>query len=54
MPTENYLRVFGPYADRLTREILPKLSAEAKAKGEQEVANDDGTELPLRPEEITA
>ncbi|MBK3623294.1 hypothetical protein JHN59_00185 [Streptomyces sp. MBT49] len=54
MPTENYLRVFGPYADRLTREILPKLSAEAKAKGEQDVANDDGTELPLRPEEITA
>ncbi|MEU0350888.1 hypothetical protein ABZ302_29305 [Streptomyces sp. NPDC006237] len=54
MPTENYLRVFGPYADRLTREILPKLSAETKAKGEQEVANDDGTELPLRPEEITA
>lgn len=53
MPTENYLRVFGPYADRLTREILPKLSAEAKAKGEQDVADDDGTELPLRPEEIT-
>lgn len=50
MPTENFVRVFGPYADRLANEILPKLSAEAKAKGEREVADDD-TDLPLRPEE---
>ncbi|MFJ8757824.1 hypothetical protein [Streptomyces cyaneofuscatus] len=52
MPTENYLRVFGPYADRLVSEILPKLSDEAKAKGELEVTDDD-SELPLRPEEAT-
>ncbi|WP_338673778.1 hypothetical protein V1460_12275 [Streptomyces sp. SCSIO 30461] len=52
MPTENFVRVFGPYADRLGNEILPKLSAEAKVKGEREVADDD-TDLPLRPEEAT-
>ncbi|MEU9183396.1 hypothetical protein AB0D14_02270 [Streptomyces sp. NPDC048484] len=52
MPTENFVRVFGPYADRLTSEILPKLSVEAKAKGEREVEDDD-TDLPLRPEEAT-
>ncbi|MHA5049927.1 hypothetical protein [Streptomyces sp. SD15] len=52
MPTENFVRVFGPYADRLANEILPKLSTEAKAKGEREVADDD-TDLPLRPEEAT-
>jgi len=52
MPTENFVRVFGPYADRLANEILPKLSAEAKTKGEREVADDD-SDLPLRPEEAT-
>ncbi|MFJ9508673.1 hypothetical protein ACIRPZ_33400 [Streptomyces anulatus] len=52
MPTEHYLRVFGPYAHRLSEEILPKFSAEAKEKGALEVADDD-TELPLRPEEAT-
>jgi hypothetical protein len=52
MPTENFLRVFGPYADRLNNEILPKFSDGAKAKGELEVGNDD-SELPLRPEEGT-
>lgn len=53
MPTENFVRVFGPYSDRLATQILPKLSAEAKAKGELEVADDD-TDLPIRPEEGTA
>lgn len=53
MPAEQFIRVFGPYADRLTSEILPKLSAEARANGELEVADDD-TDLPLRPEEGTA
>ncbi|GGZ63762.1 hypothetical protein [Streptomyces rubiginosohelvolus] len=53
MPTEHYLRVFGPYAHRLSEEILPKFSAEAKEKGALEVADDDA-ELPLRPEEVTA
>jgi len=52
MPTENFLRVFGPYADRLNNEILPKFSDGAKAEGELEVSNDD-SELPLRPEEGT-
>ncbi|MGW2346672.1 hypothetical protein [Streptomyces sp. NPDC001661] len=52
MPTDHYLRVFGPYAQRLSEEILPKFSAEAKARGELEGAGDD-TDLPLRPEEAT-
>ncbi|MFE1317725.1 hypothetical protein [Kitasatospora phosalacinea] len=52
MPTENFLRVFGPYADRLSNEILPKFSEEAKSKGLLEVAGDD-SDLPLRPEEGT-
>ncbi|WP_406432590.1 hypothetical protein [Streptomyces sp. NBC_01589] len=52
MPTEQFLRVFGPYADRLSSEILPKFTAEAKARGAREVADDD-TDLPLRPEEST-
>ncbi|WP_143945082.1 hypothetical protein [Streptomyces benahoarensis] len=52
MPTENFLRVFGPYADRLSNEILPKFSEETKSKGRLEVADDDSA-LPLRPEEGT-
>lgn len=52
MPTENFVRVFGPYADRLANEILPKLSEEAKVKAAHEVADDD-SDLPLRPEEGT-
>ncbi|MEV6651835.1 hypothetical protein [Streptomyces sp. NPDC051219] len=52
MPTENFVRVFGPYADRLANEILPKLSEETKEKAAREVADDD-TDLPLRPEEGT-
>lgn len=52
MSTENFVRVFGPYADRLATEILPKLSEETKEKAAREVADDD-TDLPLRPEEGT-
>ncbi len=52
MPTENFLRVFGPYAERLSNEILPKFSEETKSKGQLEVAGDD-SDLPLRPEEGT-
>ncbi|MFI2317705.1 hypothetical protein AMK17_34520 [Streptomyces sp. CB00072] len=52
MSTESFVRVFGPYADRLATEILPKLSEETKEKAAREVADDD-TDLPLRPEEGT-
>jgi hypothetical protein len=52
MQVEHYLRVFGPYAHRLTHDILPKFSDEARAKGALEVADDD-SEIPLRPEETT-
>ncbi|MDO0938945.1 hypothetical protein QQY66_47225 [Streptomyces sp. DG2A-72] len=56
MPIEQFLRSFGPYADRLDNEILPKLaelSQTAVDRARLEVADDD-TELPLRPEEISA
>ena len=52
MPTDHFLRVFGPYADRLSRAILPKLRADVQAEARLEVADDD-CELPLRPEEST-
>ncbi|MEV4226988.1 hypothetical protein AB0J81_07750 [Streptomyces bobili] len=52
MPTDHFLRVFGPYADRLSREILPRLHADVQAKARLDVADDD-SELPLRPEERT-
>ncbi|MCX5238986.1 hypothetical protein OG824_27680 [Streptomyces prunicolor] len=56
MPVEQFLRSFGPYADRLDNEILPKLAELSKCavdRAHLEVADDD-TELPLRPEEISA
>ncbi|WP_411150098.1 hypothetical protein [Streptomyces sp. A30] len=56
MPVEQFLRSFGPYADRLDNEILPRLadlSQTAVDRARLEVADDD-TELPLRPEEISA
>lgn len=52
MPTEAFLRVFGPYADRLDTEILPRLPAHAVAHASQQVGDID-SELPLRPEETT-
>jgi hypothetical protein len=52
MPAEQFVRVFGPYADRLENEILPKFSADTLAAAALEVADQDG-ELPLRPEEAT-
>ncbi|CAO0837550.1 Integrase OS=Streptomyces microflavus OX=1919 GN=Smic_07840 PE=4 SV=1 [Streptomyces microflavus] len=52
MTTDHYLRVFGPYAHRLTHDILPKFAPEAEAKGALDLADDD-SEIPLRPEEAT-
>ncbi|MFD4258676.1 hypothetical protein ACFWR9_13825 [Streptomyces sp. NPDC058534] len=53
MPVVQFVRVFGPYAERLDNEILPRLSAQVKADAQLEVADDDH-ELPLRPEEYSA
>jgi hypothetical protein len=50
MPTEGFLRVFGPYADRLDNDILPRLPAAILAQAGRQVSDAD-TELPLRPEE---
>jgi len=52
MPLEQFLRVFGPYADRLDSEILPKIADDDRAESQREVADCD-SELPLRPEEYT-
>lgn len=52
MPTDQFLRVFGPYAERLDHDILPRLPAAALAQAAGRVRDDD-TELPLRPEETT-
>jgi hypothetical protein len=53
MPVDQFIRVFGPYADRLDTEILPKLSDQVRADAQQDVTDDD-SELPLRPEEYSA
>ena len=52
LPTEAFLRVFGPYAERLDHDILPRLPAAALAQAAGQVRDTD-TELPLRPEETT-
>jgi hypothetical protein len=52
MPTEQFLRVFGPYADRLDNDILPRLPAAILAQAGRQVRDVDA-ELPLRPEETT-
>jgi hypothetical protein len=51
--TEEFLRVFGPYAERLDSEILPRFDRAALEHAASQVRDDD-TELPLRPEEATA
>jgi hypothetical protein len=52
MPTDQFLRVFGPYADRLDTQILPRFSEQTITGASRHVADDD-SELPLRPEEMT-
>ncbi|WP_063813104.1 hypothetical protein [Nocardia anaemiae] len=53
MPADHFMRVFGPYAERLANEILPKFSDTVKSQASVEVADNDGG-VPLRPEETTA
>ncbi|MGY6657646.1 hypothetical protein ACXIZN_36345 [Amycolatopsis sp. TRM77291] len=52
MTTDQFVRVFGPYADRLDTEILPRLNSAVVDEAVKEVRDDD-TEIPLRPEETT-
>ncbi|MEV1172126.1 hypothetical protein [Nonomuraea sp. NPDC049784] len=52
MPVAQFMRVFGPYAQRLDREILPNFNERTLAAAARHVADDDH-ELPLRPEETT-
>ncbi|WP_219621539.1 hypothetical protein [Streptomyces sp. CB02959] len=53
MTVDQFLAVFGPYADRLDHEILPRFAPAVLEAASLEVADDD-QELPLRPEEATA
>ncbi|KIU14481.1 hypothetical protein [Mycolicibacterium llatzerense] len=46
MPTDQYLRVFGPYADRLDSDILPQFSSNVLASAAAAV-NDLDSEIPL-------
>jgi len=52
MTTDHFLAVFGPYADRLNREILPRFAPHLLEAAAPQVADTDA-ELPLRPEEGT-
>ncbi|MGW6871324.1 hypothetical protein ACWGHA_03215 [Streptomyces xanthophaeus] len=53
MTTAQFVAVFGPYADRLDREILPRFPAAVLEQAAGQVADVDA-EIPLRPEEATA
>ncbi|MGW5689020.1 hypothetical protein [Nonomuraea sp. NPDC003754] len=52
MPSNQFMRVFGPYADRLDTEILPRFDELTVQEAAAEVTDDD-QEIPLRPEETT-
>jgi len=52
MTADQFVRVFGPYAQRLDADILPRLPR-AAVDGAQQDVRDDDTDLPLRPEETT-
>lgn len=52
MTVSQFLAVFGPYADRLTHDVLPRFESAVLTQASAEVEDVDA-ELPLRPEEIT-
>ncbi|MEH0513420.1 hypothetical protein QBC31_22360 [Streptomyces sp. B21-079] len=52
MTTEQFLTIFGPYADRLDRNILPRFAPGLLEAAGMEV-HDTDDELPLRPEEAS-
>ncbi|KOV73386.1 MULTISPECIES: hypothetical protein [unclassified Streptomyces] len=52
MTVQQFLAVFGPYADRLDHDILPRFDSRQLEAAAGEVADVDA-ELPLRPEEGT-
>ncbi|MEV8413977.1 hypothetical protein AB0P45_10245 [Streptomyces niveus] len=53
MTAGEFVAVFGPYADRLDREILPRFRPAVLRRAASQVRDRDD-ELPLRPEESTA
>ncbi|MFD8038544.1 hypothetical protein [Streptomyces bauhiniae] len=52
LTVQQFLAVFGPYADRLDHDILPRFAGRLLEKAAGEV-DDIDSELPLRPEEGT-
>lgn len=52
MTSAQFVAVFGPYADRLDREILPAFPAPILEAAAATVIDTDA-EVPLRPEEAT-
>lgn len=53
MTTEEFLRIFGRYADRLDTEILPRMGEDVLAQA-AETVHDTDNDLPLRAEESTS
>ncbi|MBT2480801.1 hypothetical protein [Streptomyces sp. ISL-94] len=52
MTTAQFVAVFGPYADRLDRDILPAFPAAVLEQAAASVTDTD-EEVPVRPEEMT-
>jgi hypothetical protein len=52
MTISQFIAVFGPYADRLTHDILPRYEPVVLAQAGADVQDVDAG-LPLRPEEVT-
>lgn len=52
MTLDDYLRVFGPYSQRLDNDILPRFDQALLVEAANSVSSNDA-EIPLRPEEMT-
>lgn len=52
MPVDQFVMVFGPYADRLDNEVLPLFDPRVLTQAAVGLRDDD-TEIALRPEETT-
>ncbi|MFC1410765.1 hypothetical protein ACEZCY_16410 [Streptacidiphilus sp. N1-12] len=52
MTVSQFIAVFGPFADRLTHDVLPRFDAAVLTQAAADVQDVDA-ELPLRPEEVT-
>lgn len=53
VPRDQFAAVFGPYARRLSADILPRFEKAAVAAAQHDVGDEDAG-LPLRAEETTS